>query len=183
MKDTEVLLKEHVKNLGKCGDIVRVAPGYARNFLIPRGIAIGATDDNKKAMSRRREKLDAEEAILFAEIDKRLNAIAALSLETIERADTNGHLYGSVTANTIVSLLASAGHEVDEKDVRLEKHIKEVGTYQVPIHLHADRSTEVTVEVKSEGEVKAEGAEEKAEEKPEEQAEEPAEAPEAPAES
>jgi len=151
MKHTEVLLKERVKNLGKCGDIVRVAPGFARNYLIPRGLAIAATEDNKNAMARRREILDAEEAKMFAEIDARLSVLGGVSLRAIERADASGHLYGSVTTSTIVSLLASAGHAVDEKHVRLEKHIKEVGTYQVPIHLHAERSTEITVEVVAEG--------------------------------
>ena len=151
MRDTEVLLREHVKNLGKCGDIVRVAPGYARNYLIPKGIGIQATEDNKKAMARRRERLDVEEAKLLAELDARLAAFAKLELETEQRADDHGHLYGSVNAAMIVSLMAGAGHEIDEKDVRLGKPIKSVGFHQITIHLHAERQGEVTLKVVPEG--------------------------------
>lgn len=151
MQHTEVLLREHVKNLGRCGDIVRVAPGYARNYLIPKGIGIAATEDNKLAMERRRERLDVEEAALLAEIDARLGAFAKLELSTEQRADDHGHLYGSVNAAMIVSLMAGAGHTIDEKDVRLEKPIKQVGIHQVAIHLHAERSGEVTVKVLPEG--------------------------------
>jgi large subunit ribosomal protein L9 len=155
MQDTEILLKENVKNLGRCGDIVRVAPGYARNYLVPRGIGIAATEDNKKAMARRREVLDVEEAKMFAVIDGQLGAMSGLVFETVERTDANGHLYGSVSAGTIAGLLVAAGHKVEEKNVRLEKPIKVVGTYEVSIHLHAERSTVVTVEVRPEGEVLA----------------------------
>jgi len=150
MKTTEVLLREHVKGLGRCGDIVRVAPGYARNYLIPKRIGIQATDDNKQAMERRRVRLDAEEAALLAEIDARLAAFSKLELKTIQRCDDHGHLYGSVNAMMIVSLLAEAGHEIGEKDVRLERPIKSVGVHQVTIHLHAERSGEVSVAVEGE---------------------------------
>ena len=151
MRDTEILLREHVNNLGRCGDVVRVAPGYARNYLLPRGLATAATDDNKKAMARRRERLDVEEAALFAEIDARLEALNGLVLETTQKADDNGHLYGSVTAAHIAALLTEAGRPVEEKDVRLEKHLKEIGRHIVKIHLHSERSGEVVVEIKAEG--------------------------------
>ena len=72
MRDTEVLLREHVKDLGICGDIVRVAPGYARNYLLPRGIATHASEDNKAAMARKRERLDSELAQLLQDIDARI---------------------------------------------------------------------------------------------------------------
>ncbi len=180
MRDTEVLLREHVRNLGKCGDIVRVAAGYARNYLIPKGIGIKATEDNKEAMARRRERLDAEEAALLAEIDKRLEAFAKLELETEQRADDHGHLYGSVNAAMIVSLMAGAGQEIDEKDVRLEKPIKQIGIHQVTIHLHAERQGEVTVKVLPEGGELPDPA--AAEEPAAEEAAEAAEAEELPAE-
>jgi large subunit ribosomal protein L9 len=174
MRNTEVLLREHVKNLGRCGDIVRVAPGFARNYLIPRGIGIAATEDNKKAMERRRERLDIEEAALLAEIDSRLAAFAKLELETEQRADDHGHLYGSVNDAMVVSLMAGKGHTIEEKDVRMGKPIKSVGIHQVQIHLHAERSGEITLKVLPEGgelpvaepAVKAEGEETPAEETP-----------------
>ena len=151
MRDTEVLLREHVKNLGKCGDIVRVAPGYARNYLIPKGIGIQATEDNKKAMARRRERLDSEEAALLAEIDKRLEAFAKLELVTEQRSDDHGHLYGSVNAAAIVQLLADVGHEVSEKDVRLEAPLKTVGEHEVPLHVLGQMTVAIRVTVEAEG--------------------------------
>jgi len=151
MRDTEILLREHVKDLGRCGDIVRVAPGYARNYLIPKGIGIPANEDNKLAMARRRERLDAEEVALFAKLDERLGTLTKLVLKTTQRADDHGHLYGSVSPQVIVGLLAEAGHTIAEKDVRLEKPIKAVGTHTVGIHLHAERSGEIMVQVLAEG--------------------------------
>ena len=150
MQFTEVLLKEHVKNLGRCGDVVKVTPGYARNFLIPRGIGIPASEENKKAMATRRARLDAEEKAMFAEIDGRLQVLSGVVVKTTEKADEGGHLYGSVNAARIAELLVAAGHEVTEKDVRLEKHLKTVGVHPVTVHLHAERSTEIAVEILAE---------------------------------
>ena len=108
MRDTEVLLREHVKGLGKCGDVVRVAPGFARNYLIPQRIAIQATEENKKAMMRRRERLDVEEAKLMAELDLQVEAYAKVVLETEQRVDDHGRLYVSVNAAMIAALLGEA---------------------------------------------------------------------------
>lgn len=150
MRQTEVLLREHVKNLGRCGDIVKVSPGYARNYLIPKKIGIEANEDNKKAMERRRVRLDAEEAALLAEVDARLAAFSKLNLKSVQRCDDHGHLYGSVNALMIVGLMAEAGHEVNEKDVRLERPLKSVGKHQVTIHLHAERSGEIEITIEGE---------------------------------
>lgn len=151
MRATEVLLREHVKHLGKCGDVVRVAPGYARNFLIPKGMAIQATAENKKAMMRRRERLDAEEAALLAELDKQVEVYAKVKLSTEQRTDDHGRLYGSVNAHVIAGLLKEAGHEVAEKDIRLAEPIKQIGDHRFSIHLHAERSAEVLITVLPEG--------------------------------
>ncbi|MCL4142838.1 UNVERIFIED_CONTAM: hypothetical protein GTU68_031162, partial [Idotea baltica] len=129
MKETEILLRENVKNLGRCGDIVRVKAGYARNFLVPRGIGIQATPDNKAAMERRSVRLDAEEAAMLAEFDKTIDVYSKLSLETTQRADDHGRLYGSVSPAMIAGMLKEHGHEVAEKDVRLESPIKAVGDH------------------------------------------------------
>ena len=150
MKETEILLRENVKSLGRCGEIVRVAPGYARNYLIPNRIGIEATEDNKKAMDRRRVRLDAEEAALFAKIDARLSAFGNLELKSVQRCDDHGHLYGSVNAQMIAALLVGAGQDIEEKQVRIEKPIKSVGKHLVEIHLHAERSGEVTIVVEGE---------------------------------
>ncbi len=167
MRETEILLREHVKNLGRCGDIVKVAPGYARNYLIPNKIGIEANEDNKKAMERRRVRLDAEEAALLAEIDARLTAFAKLELKSVQRCDDHGHLYGSVNALAIVGMMGEAGHEISEKSVRLERPIKSVGSHQVTIHLHAERSGEVSVIVEGENGMTEVVQPKKAEPKPE----------------
>ncbi|SRR5258705_7385709 len=143
----EVLLRENMKNLGRCGDVVSVAPGYARNYLLPRKLAIQASDDNKKAMLRRRTRLDAEEAARAKETLARVEALAGVALRTSGRADEGGHLYGSVNAAQIVALLVAAGHAVVEKDVRLEAPLKTVGVHVVRVHVHGESFAEVKVEV------------------------------------
>ena len=150
MQFTEILLKEHVQNLGRCGDVIKVAPGYARNYLVPRGLGIPATAENKKAMTNRRARLDEEEKAMFAEIDGRLQVLSGVVVKTTGKADESGRLYGSVNAARIAELLVAAGHQVTEKDIRLEKHLKEVGVHPVTVHLHAERSTEIAVEIVAE---------------------------------
>ncbi|MEM7310615.1 MAG: 50S ribosomal protein L9 [Planctomycetota bacterium] len=149
MKTVQVLLRESVKDLGKVGDVVDVAAGYARNYLVPRRIAVEATDENKKMMTRRRALVDAQEAALAADVAARVAALEAVTVTTSAKADENGHLYGSVTAANIGELLAAAGHKTDEKDVRLEHAIKETGSHAVPVHVHGDSSANITVVVEA----------------------------------
>jgi large subunit ribosomal protein L9 len=148
-KNVEVLLRDNVKNLGKCGDIVKVSPGYARNFLLPRRIAITANEDNKKAMVRRRALLDVEDAKRDAEVQVRVDSLNGIMVMTKVKADEHGHLYGSVNAANVVELLARAGHPYDEKAIRMEP-IKEIGTHPVKIHVHGDHFAEVKVVVEAE---------------------------------
>ena len=150
MKNVEVLLRENVADLGRCGDVVTVRPGYARNYLLPRKLAVPATEDNKRLMVRRRAQLDAEEAARNQEIDARVAALGALKLATVQKADENGHLYGSVNAAMVAELVRAAGFQLDEHDVRLEAPIKTVGTHPVRVHLHAERYADVSVEVRAE---------------------------------
>jgi len=151
MRDTEILLREHVKDLGKCGDVVRVANGFARNYLIPKGLGIQATAENKKAMIRRRERLDAEEIALLAEVDKQVDVFSKVKLSTEQRTDDHGRLYGSVNAHVIAGLLGEAGFKIEEKNIRLEEPIKQIGDHRFSIHLHAERSAEVLITVLPEG--------------------------------
>ena len=149
MKTVEVLLRENLEHLGRCGDVVRVKAGHARNYLLPKRLAIEATPDNRKAMERRRLRLDAEEAERAAEIETRVLVMQSVRLETSEKADENGHLYGSVNAARIAELLVQAGKQVDEKDVRLDAPIKTVGEHPARVHVHGERFADVTVEVKA----------------------------------
>jgi large subunit ribosomal protein L9 len=147
----EILLRENIQHLGKCGDVVRVSPGYARNYLYPRKLATFANDENKKLMQRRRVKLDAEDELRNAEIDARVATLADLTLVTSGKADEGGHLYGSVNAATIVELLHKAGHGAfTEKDVRLDAPLKAVGTHAVKLHVFGDRFADVKVQIDAE---------------------------------
>lgn len=146
----EILLRENIKTLGRCGDVVRVAPGFARNYLLPRKLAVQANDENKKAMVRRRALLDAEEARQTAEIQERVKALDGIMVATKVKADENGHLYGSVNAANIVALLERAGHRFDEKAIRLEAPIKTTGTHPVKVHVHGEHHAEVKVVVEAE---------------------------------
>lgn len=146
----EVLLRDNIKPLGKCGDVVLVTPGYARNYLMPRKLALAATDENKKAMAKRRAKLDEEEAKHTAEIMARVAAIQGVSVKTSAKADESGHLYGSVNVGQIAELLAQAGHKVEEKAIKLAAPIKLVGTHSVKIHVHGEHDAEISVVVEQE---------------------------------
>jgi large subunit ribosomal protein L9 len=148
-KNVEVLLREHVKDLGRCGDVVKVSPGFARNFLVPRGIAMQATEENKKAMSRRRLVLDAQEKLRQAELAAKVSELSALVLTTSARADENGQLFGSVNAAAIAELLRAAGHGLAEDAVRLDAPIRTIGTHSVRVHLHGEHEAVVSVEVQA----------------------------------
>ncbi len=147
MKNVEVLLREHVQGVGRCGDVVSVSVGYARNFLLPRKLAIQATADNVKSMERRRDRLALDEAALAADVTARIQALSGVKLKTTEKADESGRLFGSVNAATVARLLAEAGHPVEERNVRLEHPIKEVGTYKVPVHVRDEKNAEVELVV------------------------------------
>lgn len=149
-KNTEVLLREHVENLGRCGDVVLVSPGYARNYLLPQRLAVPATEDNKRVMARRAEKLALEEAAKAAEVAARVEKLSSLRVETTQKADEQGHLYGSVSAALVAELCTQAGTPTDEKSVRLESPIKAVGEHKVALHVHGDSHAEITVVVNAE---------------------------------
>lgn len=148
-RNVEVLLREHVKDLGRCGDVVKVSPGFARNFLYPRRIAMEATAENKKAMSRRRLVLDALEAKKTAEVMALVATLTGVEVKTSARADEQGHLFGSVNAANIVEMLREKGHAFEEKAVRLESPIKTVGSHPVKIHVHGDHFAEIVVVVEA----------------------------------
>lgn len=147
MKSVEVLLRENVPSLGKCGDVVKVAAGYARNYLMPRRIAVQATDENKRVMSRRRAVLDLEEAERNAEIEARVHALSAVVVKTTEKADDTGRLYGSVSAARVAELLTAAGSATDEKAVRLDSPIKAIGDHRIKVHVHAEFFAEIRLTV------------------------------------
>jgi large subunit ribosomal protein L9 len=150
MKNLNVLLRENVQPLGRIGEVVRVRPGYARNYLLPRKLAVEATPENVRLMERKRVRVEAEEQAREAEIQARIEALGKVTLSVVEKADSSGTLYGSVGPATIVKLLAKAGVTAEEKDIRLEEPIKSVGTHEIPIHVWGEHYAGIQIVVEAE---------------------------------
>lgn len=145
----EILLRDDVPHLGRVGDRVRVAPGYARNYLFPRKLALEVTSGNVAAMQRRRARQEAEEEKRAAELEVRIVALSKARVKTVERADESGQLFGSVHAAAIARLLTEAGYPVDERDVRLDEPIKAIGEHKVRVHVHAEKYAEIALVVEA----------------------------------
>ena len=143
-KNIELLLTESVENLGIVGDVVHVRPGYARNFLLPMGLAVAPTDKAKDALAERRKQAQAEFAALQAELRKMVEELEGYEL-TLERScNDNGWLYGSVTQHDIAEALHAAGFaRVSDRHVRIGVSIKRVDSYEIPIQINADLKTEI----------------------------------------
>src|SRR5204862_4678653 len=120
----EVILREHVDNLGKRGEIVKVADGYARNYLLPRKLALLATDGNKKQIEREREKFDTKEAEDKKVAEALAARVASLEVDIARRVGEHDVLFGSVTASDIASALEAKGFEVDRRKLQLAEPIK-----------------------------------------------------------
>jgi len=150
MKNVKVLLRENVPNLGSVGDVVRVAPGFARNYLVPGRMAVEATAENVKMMERRGKRLLAEAAAREADISAKIESLGMLKLMTTEKADETGTLYGSVGPVRIAELMTAAGHPTSDKDVRLDEPIKSVGTHEVPIHVWGEHYAGIQIVVEAE---------------------------------
>lgn len=143
----KVILKQEVDNLGLAGDVVDVANGYGRNFLLPRGMAIVATKGAMKeaeALTRARRATEAE---TLDDAKAAKDAIEARVLQITARVDDRGHLYGSVGVNDIHRVLRERGHQIEKKRIDLRGTIKEIGTYEVPIQVHPQVEALATVEV------------------------------------
>ncbi|MFM8566972.1 MAG: 50S ribosomal protein L9 [Gemmatimonadota bacterium] len=142
----EVILRQAVDNLGHPGDIVEVSLGYARNFLLPRGVAFEATPGNKKRIAQEKERLEAAENARRAAAQTIADRLAEVSLTFSAKVGEEGKLFGSVTANDIAHQLEAQGFtEVEKRMIDLHEPIKALGVYKVPIRLHADVKPEITV--------------------------------------
>lgn len=141
----EVLLAESVEKLGQQGEIVRVKPGYARNYLLPHGLATVATANNKKMVERHKVRLAALQAERIKQLRSRADALAKYSVTLEANANDEGHLYGSILGGDIAKALAAAGHDVEAEHIRLEGPLKELGMYTVKVELHPQVKSEVKV--------------------------------------
>ena len=141
----ELLLKKTVDNLGRIGDVVTVRPGYARNFLLPMGYAVPITKANMAEIEKARAQALAEEQERVEKLKTMSGELASASVTIEGRANEEGHLFGSVSAANIADSLREKGFPVDPKQIRLEQPIKEIGVFDVEVHLHSDVTAVVKV--------------------------------------
>jgi large subunit ribosomal protein L9 len=144
-RQVELMLAEDVATLGKQGDIVKVKPGYARNFLLPQGVATVATDENKRRVVQHQAKLADIQKQKIAALNSLADRVAKYSVTLEANANEEGHLYGSIVAVDISKALTSAGYGIEPDHVKLEGPLKELGMYTVKLQLPHEIKSEVKV--------------------------------------
>ena len=147
----EVILRQYVEHLGKRGDVVKVAAGYARNYLLPRKLALPATDGNKRHVERERKIMEGREAEEKSGAEAIAARLAAIDISITRRVGDTEQLYGSVTAADITDYLKAKGFEIDRRKLILPEAIKTIGTHPVPLKLHRDVTVPLKVQVVKEG--------------------------------
>jgi large subunit ribosomal protein L9 len=143
----EVILREEIEQLGRRGDVVKVAPGYARNFLLPKRMAVAATEANKKIVEQEKQahlRRDAKEISDASDLAKLMSSV---ELTIAQKAGENDHLFGSVTAQDIATLLEKQGYAIDRRKVHLDEPIKALGDFKVTVRLHREVNVEIPVHV------------------------------------
>lgn len=158
MAHTNVLLREDIEDLGARGEIVKVKAGYARNYLLPRKLAVQATASNVKQIEQERSALLKKEAKEKTTAEEQAGQMKSLRLSFTRKVGEHGILYGSVTSMDIAEALKERGYEIDRRRITLREAIKETGEFTVPVRLHREVTVELPVEVSPEGGAKA-GAE------------------------
>lgn len=146
-----VVLRADVENLGRKGDLLTVADGYARNYLVPRGLALQATKGAIRQAEAMRRNRGAREARDRASAEELASTLTGKAITVKARAGEGGKLFGSVTSSDIVeAVTAQTGVELDRRKITLDEPFKELGTYQVPAKLHADVEVTLSVEIVAE---------------------------------
>ncbi|MCC7181741.1 MAG: 50S ribosomal protein L9 [Acidobacteria bacterium] len=143
----EVILRDHVEHVGRRGEIVKVADGYARNYLLPRKLALEATEANRKRVERERKIVEAREAEERAAAEAIATRLTALELSISRKVGENDQLYGSVTNADIADLLKARGFDIDRRRILLPDPLKALGESTVPVKLHRDVTAQVRVAV------------------------------------
>ena len=147
----EVILREDIEKLGNRGQVVKVAPGYARNFLLPKRLAVPATEGNKKIVEQERRAHVRREAKQKDEAQDLGKQLAGVTIAIAQKAGENDQLFGSVTAKDVADALAAKDFTaVDRRKIQLADPIKQLGEYKVPVRLHKDVTVEITVVVTKE---------------------------------
>jgi len=156
MANKQVLLREDIDKLGARGEIVKVKAGYARNYLLPRKLAVEATASNVKQIESERAALMKREAKERSTAESQAEHLRSVTLKFERKVGEAGVLYGSVTSMDVAQALKESGYEVDRRKILLREPIKRFGSYAVPVRLHRDVTVEVPVSVLGEGGVEVE---------------------------
>ena len=143
----EVILREHVDNLGRRGEIVKVAEGYARNYLLPRKLALAVTEANKRQIERERAAAEARDTEEKKAADAIAERMAGIELEIARRVGENNTMFGSVTTSDVAAALHAKGFDVEKRKIVLHEPIKSVGDHVVPVKIHRDITAQVKVKV------------------------------------
>ena len=143
----EIILREHVDNLGRRGDVVNVAAGYARNYLLPRKLALPVTVGNRRQIERERKLVEVREAGEKQAAEAFAARIGAVACVVARRVGDQDALYGSVTAADVAECLAAQGLEVDKRKVQLDEPIRKLGDFTVPIKVHREVTAQVALKV------------------------------------
>ncbi len=146
----EVILREHVDNLGRRGEVVKVAPGYARNYLLPRKLALAVTEANKRQIERERAAAEARDLEEKTQAEALGQRVSQIEVEIARRVGENDTLYGSVTSADIAQALLAKGFEIEKRKIQLPEPVKALGEFTVPVKVHRDVTSQVKVKVVAE---------------------------------
>ena len=143
----EVILREHVDNLGRRGEVVKVAAGYARNYLLPRKLALAVTEANKRQIERERAVAEARDLEEKMQADALGQRVSQTEIEIARRVGENDTLYGSVTSADIAQALLAKGFEIDKRKIHLPEPIKALGEFTIPVKVHREVTSQVKLKV------------------------------------
>jgi large subunit ribosomal protein L9 len=143
----DVILREHVDNLGRRGDVVKVAEGYARNYLLPRKLALAVTDNNRRQIERERKAAEARDAEEKAQADAVAERLGQVEIEIARRVGENQTLYGSVTSADVAQALHAKGFDIEKRRIHLPEPLKALGETTVPVKVHRDVTAQIKVKV------------------------------------
>ena len=146
----EVILREHVDNLGERGEIVKVADGYGRNYLLPRKLALPVTKGNKRHVERERHIVEAREAEQKSQAETVASKLAAVEIVLVRRVGDTDQLYGSVTATDIADVLKDKGFEIDKRKLGLSEPLKTLGEHAIRLRLHREVDVSLKVQINKE---------------------------------
>ena len=146
----EVILREDIEKLGVRGQVIKVASGYARNFLLPKRMAVAATESNKKIVEQERQAHVRKEAKVQGEAEDLAKIMIGATVRIAQKAGENDQLFGSVTSKDIAEALTAQNYNIDRRKIQLDDPIRQLGEYKVPVRLHKDVTVEITVIVEKE---------------------------------